>query len=1222
MLAGSRQTSAAFRHLPLTLAHRILIAILTLGACAQVVQAVLIREGLVVFQGNELSLGAFYAAWLLWLAIGSMLVIAGRDRPWVREPMPALRLALLLLPILLLAQVMALRSVRLLLDVSPSELVPLGALFVSLLVIAIPSALALGISFPLACRALAAQSPARAAAGTVSRLYVADALGALIGGVVFTFVLVQWLGMARIIALLALVLGICAWSIGPWRRSGGWKALAFAALGLGIIVYPGTERLERWLESARFAGLQPGLALVDSVETRYGHVAVARLGGQTSIVADGQVRESFPEPMEIRREAAYFAAQSPGARRVLILGGLAGGLPAELLRYPAMEIDIIEADRRAFDAVRPVLPPETSRALSDPRLALHFEDARGWVNRLAADTRYDLVLTLAASPATAQGNRLFTREFYSRIRSHLSPDGVFCTRVGSAANYLGGELAGYAGSVYHTLGAVLPHLAIVPGEQQTICASATPGRVSEDPETLRERYLSMDLEAHDLPQGAFANLIDPREVAFVRDRLDSVPTEINTDERPVTYYLNMLLSGRFSGSALVDWLARARAMGPWPYVLPPVLLVVLWLIRRRMEGIPAETAARQGATFVLALLGMIAMAAQLTLLLGYQSHVGFMFERIALLNGVFMTGLALGAGAGTVLARTRYPVAALVSVMSLVAAMLLVLPIGLDTLGAKTGPLQEPGYLLLALGMGLLTGSGFPLGVVIAHSDRPEIVRSGGIAAAADNLGGALGGLVTGSLMLPLLGTGATCRVLATLAIVAIIPLVAAPLLSRWPTVAGRDRPSLPWPGLGWALLYLVLLVYGWQLIQRGTETGPQIRFDARTLQETAPGLHFRSQDQPFVHYLGSPAGSGDTTAAVLASMAAAPEVRGYAGPINLLLGVDRRGRLMDCRYLESHETPAYIAGIRDWLATLAGWDLAAGPLELMRVDALSGATVTSRAALESINRAAARVSEVAFGVSTPVLPKPAGTPIGAPFWATLVLLVAAVLIHLSGDQRARLLLLVASIVILGLWLNTPITEVDLVNLSLGNAASPAENPQRWLLLAFAGASALLFGPIWCGMLCPFGALQELISRAGRRLGLRIYADRRLDEVARFVKFILLALMLIAVWVSGETAWAVIDPMQQIFGGRLGGWMLVLAAAVLLGSLVYVRFWCRYFCPIGAFLALGNKLALLGGLAPKRRLEHCDLGVHHENHLDCIRCGRCLSGEDTRITHRHRDGVI
>ena len=61
------------------------------------------------------------------------------------------------------------------------------------------------------------------------------------------------------------------------------------------------------------------------------------------------------------------------------------------------------------------------------------------------------------------------------------------------------------------------------------------------------------------------------------------------------------------------------------------------------------------------------------------------------------------------------------------------------------------------------------------------------------------------------------------------------------------------------------------------------------------------------------------------------------------------------------------------------------------------------------------------------------------------------------------------------------------------------------------------------------------------------------------------------------------------------------------------RFWCRYLCPVGALLSLTNKLALLDRFAPRRRFEHCDLGVRHTYDVDCVRCNRCLSGKDTRI---------
>jgi hypothetical protein len=78
----------------------------------------------------------------------------------------------------------------------------------------------------------------------------------------------------------------------------------------------------------------------------------------------------------------------------------------------------------------------------------------------------------------------------------------------------------------------------------------------------------------------------------------------------------------------------------------------------------------------------------------------------------------------------------------------------------------------------------------------------------------------------------------------------------------------------------------------------------------------------------------------------------------------------------------------------------------------------------------------------------------------------------------------------------------------------------------------------------------------------------------------------------------------------------------LAGALFYFRFWCRYFCPFGAFLALSNKLALLQRLAPRRRFEHCDLGVREEYDIDCIRCNRCLTGRDTGVQRRGGQSVV
>ncbi len=58
------------------------LSLFVLGISAQVIQAWMVREILVVFYGNELSLGAIFGSWLGWIALGSLTVIWLRDSRW------------------------------------------------------------------------------------------------------------------------------------------------------------------------------------------------------------------------------------------------------------------------------------------------------------------------------------------------------------------------------------------------------------------------------------------------------------------------------------------------------------------------------------------------------------------------------------------------------------------------------------------------------------------------------------------------------------------------------------------------------------------------------------------------------------------------------------------------------------------------------------------------------------------------------------------------------------------------------------------------------------------------------------------------------------------------------------------------------------------------------------------------------------------------------------
>ena len=105
---------------------------------------------------------------------------------------------------------------------------------------------------------------------------------------------------------------------------------------------------------------------------------------------------------------------------------------------------------------------------------------------------------------------------------------------------------------------------------------------------------------------SFQSLLPQENIRYVRKQLLQGDAELNSDSRPVTYYLNMILWSRFSASGFADWLEKLRELGPWPYLLPLLLLVPLWLLRSTLQGFNRARLLRSSSTLALMVLGIIA----------------------------------------------------------------------------------------------------------------------------------------------------------------------------------------------------------------------------------------------------------------------------------------------------------------------------------------------------------------------------------------------------------------------------------------------------------------------------------------------------------------------------------------------------------------------------------------------------------------------------------------
>jgi NosR/NirI family transcriptional regulator, nitrous oxide reductase regulator len=170
------------------------------------------------------------------------------------------------------------------------------------------------------------------------------------------------------------------------------------------------------------------------------------------------------------------------------------------------------------------------------------------------------------------------------------------------------------------------------------------------------------------------------------------------------------------------------------------------------------------------------------------------------------------------------------------------------------------------------------------------------------------------------------------------------------------------------------------------------------------------------------------------------------------------------------------------------------------------------------------------------------------------------------------------------------------------------------MLVTFTVVTTLLWGRVFCGYLCPFGALQDLLERIVPRR-LRREPSPALHRRAARLKYGVLAVVLApAVVGSGASLFQYAEPFGTVFFPSRSLLLWAIAAAILAASAVVPRFYCRYFCPLGAALALG---ALLSPLRI-RRVEQCGVCKVCEQRCptrairgaaidfeECVRCNVC-----------------
>ena len=205
------------------------------------------------------------------------------------------------------------------------------------------------------------------------------------------------------------------------------------------------------------------------------------------------------------------------------------------------------------------------------------------------------------------------------------------------------------------------------------------------------------------------------------------------------------------------------------------------------------------------------------------------------------------------------------------------------------------------------------------------------------------------------------------------------------------------------------------------------------------------------------------------------------------------------------------------------------------------------------------------------------------------------------------------SVIYLGFVRSQLITVVNVFALVAWNLPDFRHNMTWYLFATFTVVTTILWGRVYCGRVCAFGAMTQLMDKIVPAR-LRLEVPRRIEQRANFVKYALLGITVLYFLDRRDISiYRYVEPFWMFsLQAQVGMWI---GLAMLLIATVFVRnLYCRFLCPVGAFLGLLSNLTVF---RIKRWSEcnsckicekKCEWGAIRGPKIvasECVRCDDC-----------------
>jgi spermidine synthase len=729
-----------------------------MGLGAILAQIILLRELMVVFTGNELATGIMLAAWLLWTAVGSAIGGIRVDR--IRRKPAFFASVQLALAFILPASFLFLRSLRPLLGIPVGEIALLPQMVIGIFLLLIPFCLFSGLLFAVGCSLLS--EIVKDTARSVARVYAYEALGAGIGGVLFSYLLIHIFNPWQVVLFTAALLASASLLLHRKRMS---LVAVWICLIISTLAFLGT-RLDLISHGWGWRGYQ----VIASKDTIYGSITVIADGAQQSFFENGALAFTYPDPQTAEEAAHVALLEHPRPKEILVIGGGVGGLIGEALQHPSLlKVDYVELDPHLISLGRACLPPAATIALDDPRVRIIPIDGRRFVQHV--QKHYDVIILHLPDPTTAQLNRCYTQEFFAAVKKILSEGGVFALSVHASENVIGQTLGQFLSSLYWTMREVFPEVLALPGPSVRFLGARQQGILTADPSLLVQRALSRDLRLQYMRDYYLRFNLSPERVNYLQDILEQGKgAALNKDLRPICYFYDLVLWSAQYTPLLKHWFVLLLGLRvEWIFFLiAAITLVLLW--RGYRASVPP-------VLWAVAVTGFSQIALEVILILCFQIIYGYLYYAIGMIITAFMIGLALGGWTiSAFMGKMTRPLRFLLMVQAgfaLYALVILLLILGLHqgAFPSSLDKVMEQGFPFLTLAAGFLGGVHFPVANTIYLGQRKEIGRIGGFMYGIDLAGAAAGALVMSVILLPIVGIAQGIAVIIALNLSSILCL-------------------------------------------------------------------------------------------------------------------------------------------------------------------------------------------------------------------------------------------------------------------------------------------------------------------------------------------------------------------------------------------------------------------------------------------------------------------